>query len=166
MPNDVFQAIDAALVLSVDDPAVPEGTIANDLITEYDLSNVVGRLRNVSVTVTSELRPFYEIGRRYATHLRPGIVRVTGVAERAHINGALLRLLLGDGAVSPPENANFVHPSFNLVATLTNPAMPEQNTTLSIFGVRFESWTYTIPMDDFVMEAVRFQALRVSFEEA
>jgi hypothetical protein len=166
MPNDVFRANDAVLVLGVDDPSSPEGAAADGLVTQYDLSNVVGRLANVVVSVTSNLRAFYEIGRRYPTHLRPGVVRVAGSAQRAHVNGALLRLLLGDGAVSPPSAANFVQPAFNIVATLKDPAHPDNQTRVTVFGAKFENWTYTIPSDDFVMEEVTFQALRVAFEEA
>jgi hypothetical protein len=166
MPNDVFRSVDAILVLGVDDAATPEGAAADGLVTQYDLSNQVGRLRNVTVTVTTDLKPFYEIGRRYPTHLRPGTVSVYGTAERAHVNGALLRLLLGDGAVSPPSAANFVQPSFNIIATLTDPSRPEEKVQLTIFSAKFESWTYAIPADDFVMEAIKFQALRVAFEEA
>jgi len=165
MPNDVFRAIDAVLVLSVDDKTTPEGKAADALVSQYDLSNAVGRLHNVTVVVSSDLKPFYEIGRRYPTHLRPGVVQTTGTVERAHINGALLRLLLGDGATSPPAAANFVQPSFNIIATLKDPAHPDQQTKLIIFGARFSSWTYNIPADDFVMESATFQALRVSFEE-
>jgi hypothetical protein len=166
MPNDVFRAIDAVLVLGVDDATSPEGGVADGLISQYDLSNTVGRLRNVTVAVRSDLRPFFEIGRRYATHLRPGVVRVYGSAERAHVNGALLRLLLGEGAVSPPAGNNFVHPAFNIVATLRDPARPDNLTRVTVFGARFHSWTYNIPSTDFVMEQVSFQALRVAFEES
>lgn len=166
MPNDVFRAIDAVLVLGVDDASSPEGEAADALISEYDLSNAVGRLRNVTVSVTSDLKPFYEIGRRYPTHLRPGKVRVAGSVERAHVNGALLRLLLGDGSVSPPESPNFVQPTFNIVANLTNPARPDEFTKVTIFGVKFESWQYNIPSDEFVLESVSFQALRIATEES
>lgn len=166
MPNDVFRAIDAVLVMGVDDSSSPEGTAADALISQYDFSNAVGRLRNVTVSVATDLKPFYEIGRRYPTHLRPGIVRVSGAAERAHVNGALLRLLLGDGAVSPPAAANFVQPSFNIITSLTNPNLPDQFTKVTIFGVKFESWSYHIPAEEFVMEAIKFQALRVAFEES
>jgi len=165
MPNDVLRAIDAVLVLGVEDSASPEGSAANALVSQYDLSNAVGRLTNVSITVTSDVQPFYEIGRRYPTHLRPGILKVAGSADRAHINGALLRLLLGDGAVSPPSSAAFVQPSFNLISTLKDPAHPTQSTKVTAFGVRFDSWTYTIPNDSFVMEAITFQAMRLAYEE-
>ena len=165
MPNDVLRAIDAVLVLGVEDTSTPEGQAADGLVTQYDLSNVVGRLTNVSITVTSDVQPFYEIGRRYPTHLRPGILRVTGSAERAHVNGALLRLLMGDGAVSPPSSPNFVQPSFSLISTLKDPARPTQSTKVTLFGVRFDSWVYSIPNDAFVMESVSFQALRMAYEE-
>jgi hypothetical protein len=166
MANDVFRAIDAALVIGVDDTSSPEGATADGLVSQYDLSNAVGRLRNVQVTVSSDVKPFYEIGRRYPTHLRPGVIRISGTAERAHVNGALLRLLLGDGAVSPPAAANFVQPAFNIITSLTNPARPDQFTKVTIFGVKFDSWSYSIPADEFVMEGVKFQAMRIAFEES
>lgn len=166
MPNDVFRAIDAVLVLAVDDKNTPEGKAADALVSQYGLSNAVGRLRNVTVVVTSDLKPFYEIGRRYPTHLRPGVIQTTGTIERAHINGALLRLLLGDGATSPPAAANFVQPTFNIISTLKDPARPDQQVKLIVFGARFAAWTYNLPTDDFVMESVSFEALRVAFEES
>src|SRR4051794_5053917 len=103
MPNDVFRAIDAVLVLGVDDNSSPEGGVADGVISQYELANAVGRLRGVTVNVASDVQPFFEIGRRYPTHLRPGVIHVTGKVDRAHVNGALLRLLLGDGATSPPS---------------------------------------------------------------
>lgn len=166
MPNDVLRATDAVLVLGVEDASTPEGQAADALVSQYDLSNVVGRLTNVSISISSDVRPFYEIGRRYPTHLRPGVIKVSGSAERAHVNGALLRLLLGDGAVSPPSGPSFVQPTFNLISTLRDPARPEQMTKITVFGVKFDTWTYAIPSDSFVMEAITFQAMRVAYEEA
>lgn len=166
MPSEVFRAIDAALVLGVEDKNLPEGAAADALITDYGLSNTVGQLTGVTVNVKTDVRPFYEIGRRYPTHLRPGRIETTGTVNRAHINGALLRLLLGDGAVSPPSAGNFVQPSFNIIAMLQNPARPDENTKLIVFGAKFSGWSYDVPQEDFVMEQVSFQALRVAFEEA
>jgi hypothetical protein len=166
MPNDVFRAIDAMLVLAVDDAATPEGAGADELIAQYDLSNAVGRLRNVSVMATTDLQPFYEIGQRYPTHLRPGVVKISGTAEHAHVNGALLRLLLGEGAASPPGSTNFVHPSFNMIANLNDPSRPGEYSKLSVFGVKFSNWSYSVQLEDFVMEHVSFQARRLAFEEA
>jgi hypothetical protein len=74
--------------------------------------------------------------------------------------------LLGDGAVSPPAAANFVQPSFNIIATLRDPSRPDQQTKVTVFGAKFDSWSYNIPMDDFVMEDVSFKALRLAFEES
>ena len=80
MPNDVFRAIDAVLVLGVDDISSPEGSTADKLVAQYDLSNTVGRLRNVTDCIATDLKPFYEIGRRYPTHLRPGVVSAAAPA--------------------------------------------------------------------------------------
>ena len=166
MPNDVFRAGDAVLVFGVDDASSPEGAAADAVVSAYDLSNVVGRLTDVSISVATDVRAFFEIGRRYPTHLRAGSVRVTGTAGRAHVNGALLRLLLGDGAASPPSSANFVQPTLNVVTTLRDPARPDNMTRVTVFGARFDSWTYSIPSEDVVVEHATFKALRIAFEEA
>ncbi|HAA10333.1 MAG TPA: hypothetical protein DCE41_01035, partial [Cytophagales bacterium] len=96
MPNkDIFTGSDASLVLAVDDNSVEEGKLADSLLTEYELSSVVGELRDVRVQVNTEVRAYHAIGARHASQLRTGNITITGSSERAHINGALLRLLLG-----------------------------------------------------------------------
>ena len=150
------------LMLAPDGSSTVEGEQANALIEEYGLSSVVGRLRNVEVRVDNALRPYHEIGKRFATELRPGNIDVSGTAERAHINGALIRLLLGDGATSPPPTTAIPQPSFNMVVQLKNPALPDSGSTITLFGVKFESWSFRLPEDDFVMESVSFRALRAS----
>lgn len=166
MPNvNVFRGSDATLVLAVDDSATVEGQLADTLIGEYELSSVVGRLQNVQVTVQNELKPYHELGKRFATELRPGNINVSGFAERAHINGALIRLLLGDGAKSPPPTEGMAQPSFNIVISLKNPALPDNSSTITVFGVKFDTWSFRLPEDDFVMESVTFRALRISSDE-
>lgn len=163
--TNVFRGSDASLVLAVDDSEQAEGQLADSLIGEYELSSVVGRLQNVNVKVENELRPYHEIGKRFPTELRPGNINVSGFVERAHINGAMLRLLLGDGATSPPPTAAMPQPSFNIVINLTNPAMPENSSIVTVFGVKFDSWSFGLPEDDFVMEAATFRAIRISAED-
>lgn len=166
MPNDnVFRGSDASLVLAVDDGGQAEGQLADSLIEEYNLASVVGRLQNVKVKVESDLRPYHEIGRRFASELRPGNINVSGFVERAHINGAMLRLLLGEGATSPPPTESMPQPSFNIVINMTNPALPENSSVLTVFGVKFDSWSFGLPEDDFVMEAATFRAIRISAED-
>jgi hypothetical protein len=163
--SNVFRGSDADLVLAVDDNSTIEGGLADTLITEYDLSTVVGRLQNVQVSVLNEVKPYHEIGKRFATELRPGNINIQGFAERAHINGALLRLLLGDGAISPPPTGSMAQPAFNIVINLKNPALAENTSKIVLFGVKFESWSFRLPEDDFVMESVTFRAMRISSEE-
>lgn len=166
MPNaNVFRGSDADLVLAVDDSSTIEGGLADALITEYELSTVVGRLQNVQVSVQNEVKPYHEIGKRFATELRPGNINIQGSAERAHINGALLRLLLGDGAGSPPPTGSMAQPVFNVVINLKNPALADTTSKIVLFGVKFESWSFRLPEDDFVMESVTFRALRIASEE-
>lgn len=162
---NVFRGSDASLVLAVDDVESVEGILAEGLIEDYQFSNIVGRLQNVQVQVENELRPYHEIGKRFATELRPGNINVSGLVERAHINGALIRLLLGDGATSPPPSEAIAQPSFNIVIKLTNPAIPESVNTLTVFGVKFETWSFSLPEDEFIMESATFRALRVSTNE-
>ena len=56
-----------------------EGGQADALITQYEFSNIVGRLRNVEVQLVNELKPYHEIGKRFPTELRPGNLNVTAV---------------------------------------------------------------------------------------
>jgi hypothetical protein len=167
MPNvNVFRGSDASLVLAVDDSSTTEGGLADGLIQEYELSSVVGRLQDVQVCVANEVKPYHEIGKRYPTELRPGNINISGSAKRAHINGALVRLLLGEGAKSPPPSATMAQPTFNVVITLRNPALPDNSSTVTLFGVKFDSWNFSLPEDDFVLESVTFKAMRMSSEES
>jgi hypothetical protein len=163
--TNVFRGSDATLVLAVDDSSTVEGGLADGLINEYEFSNVVGRLQGVTVSVSNEVRAYHEIGKRFPSELRPGNINIAGSAARAHINGAMLRLLLGDGATSPPPNSNIPQPTFNLVISLNNPSLPDNSSTVTLFGVKFDSWSFTLPEDDFVMEGVTFKAMRISTEE-
>jgi hypothetical protein len=159
--TNVFRGSDGSIVLAVE--AGVEGDKAKAVIDEYSLTPV-GRATNVEVKVTSDLRPFHELGQRYPTELRPGNVNVTGSIERAYINGALLKLLLGDAATSRPAGT-FVSPTFNIDLRLENPAMPGTFSTVTVHGVKMENWTYQLPEDDFVMEKVDFKALWISVED-
>lgn len=163
MPNtNVFRGSDGSIVLAVD--SGPEGDLAQGIIDQYELTPV-GRATNVEVRVDSDLRPFHELGQRYPTELRPGNVNVSGSMERAAINGALLKLLLGEAASSRPAGT-FVNPSFNLNLRVENPAQPGVSSTVTVHGVKIENWSYNLPEDDFVMEQVRFKALWLSVEDA
>jgi hypothetical protein len=163
--SNVFRGSDADLVLAVDDSSTVEGGLADALITEYELSTVVGRLQNVQVSVLNDVKPYHEIGKRFATELRPGNINIQGSAERAHINGALLRLLLGDGAISPAPTGSIPQPAFNIVINLKDPAIADNSSKIVLFGVKFESWSFALPENDFVMESITFRALRIASEE-
>jgi hypothetical protein len=163
---NVFRGSDAALVLAVDDKQSVEGKLADGIITQYELASVVGRLQRVAIRVQNELKPYHEIGKRFPTELRSGNLDVSGYAERAHVNGALIKLLLGEGATSPPPTGAMPQPGFNMVVNLADPGMPGNSIKLVLFGVKFDSWNFALPEDDFVMEAVTFKALRIASEEA
>jgi len=135
MPNiNVFRGSDASIMLSVEQ--TNEGTKAKEIIDAYQLTPV-GRATNVEVRVTSELKPFHELG---------------------------LKLLLGEAAVSRPAGT-WVQPSFNIVLDVTNPAVPGISSTITLHGVKFQNWSYKIPEDDFVLEEAEFLALWISVED-
>ncbi len=163
--TNVFTGMDGSITVAVDDAESPEGQAANAVAEAFALSPI-GRATDVSVRVTSELRPFHEVGQRYATELRPGNVNVSGTMGRAHINGALLRLMLGDAAAGTRPGGAFVSPGFNLSLLLENPAKPGERSTLTVHGVKLDGWSYAMPEDDFVMESVSFKALWISVQDS
>jgi adenosylcobinamide amidohydrolase len=90
--TSVFTGADGSITLST--PEGLEGEKAQEVLTAYDMISV-GRVQDVKVLVSSEVKPFHEIGQRYATELRPGNVSIAGTIGRAYVNGAMLKLLLG-----------------------------------------------------------------------
>jgi len=157
MPNtNVFTGADGTITLA--GPQTEEGQKAQEIIDTYQLTPI-GRASNVKVEVTTDIRPFHELGQRFASELRSGNVNVRGTIGRAYINGALLKLLMGDAATPGTElSASLIQPSFNITLLLENPAIPGARSTVTIQDVKFENWTYAIPEDDFVLESVKFKA--------
>ena len=153
--TSVYTGADGAVLLAPGQG--PEGDAAGGIISGFDTVNV-GRVQNVRVEIQSAVRPYHEIGQRYATELRPGNVTIKGTIGRAMINGAMLRLLLGDAADGRPKNS-WAQPSFNITLQVENAARPGVRNTLTLHDVKLESWVYSMPEDDFVAEAVAFQAL-------
>ena len=156
--TNVYTGADGSISLS--SPEGLEGEQAQAVIDANDLVSV-GRVQGVSVEVSSDLKPFHEIGSRYATELRPGNVTVTGTIGRAYVNGALLKLLLGEAADTRPL-ANWNQPAFNMSLLMENAARPGVTNTVTLHGVKINNWNYSIPEDDFVMESASFQALSIT----
>lgn len=162
--TNVFRGSDATLTLAAEDPNPPDGKTAKEIIDFYQLSPV-GRATNVEVVVQTDLELFHEIGKRHPAILRPGNINISGKIDRAYINGALLMLLLGKGALSAREAEPYPQPSFNLMLDLKDPASPGVSSTITVHGVKFENWAYSLPEDDFVMEAVTFKGLFITVED-
>ena len=159
----VFTGLDGAISVAVD--SGPEGDAAKAVNDAYGLTPI-GRATGVTVQVTSDMKPFHELGQRYATELRPGNVNITGSIGRAHVNGALLKLMLGEGAGGTRPAGAFVSPTFNLSLRVENAAFPGNTATVSVHGVKLDSWSYDLPEDDFVLEQVTFKALWISAVDA
>jgi len=155
----VFTGLDGATSVAVD--SGPEGDAAKTVNDAYGLTPI-GRATGVTVQVTSDMKPFHELGQRYATELRPGNVNIIGPIGSAHVNGALLKLMLGDGAAGTRPAGAFVSPTFNLSLRVENQAFPGNTATVTVHGVKLDSWSYDLPEDDFVLEQVTFRALWIS----
>jgi hypothetical protein len=164
MPNThVFTGLDGVISVAVESGV--EGDAAKAVNDTYQLTPV-GRATGVTIEVRSDIRPFHEMGQRYATELRSGNVYVTGTIGRAHVNGALLRLMLGDGGAGSRPAGSFVSPTFNLSLRLENAAFPGNASTVTVHTVKLDEWSLSVPEDDFVMEQVGFQALWIGVEDA
>jgi hypothetical protein len=157
-----FCGTDGTLVLSSPvnlDPAV---------YTNYwGVSEVVGRVTNVSLSVTTDVKPFYELGSRSAKELRAGNIAIAGTVERAYLNGALLKLMLGQYSDSE-EAVGFTIPSFDMKLILDNLMHPEDKGTsvLTVYGVIFDSWQTLLPEDDFMLEKLSFKARRLAIADS
>src|SRR3954454_17673729 len=155
MPNThVFTGLDGVISVAVEGGV--EGDVAKDVNDTYQLTPV-GRGTGVTIEVRSDIRPFHEMGQRYASELRSGNVFVKGTIGRAHVNGALLRLMLGDGAKGTRPHGSVVSPTFHLSLRLENEAFPGNSSTVSVHTVKLDEWSLSVPQDDFVMEHVAFQ---------
>ena len=162
MASTVYRGSDGTIAVAVE-PGL-EGDKAKVVNDQYSLTPI-GRVTGVTVRVTNDVQPFHELGQRFATELRPGNINVYGSIDRAYINGALLKLMLGEAADSRPAGS-FVNPSFNLSIRLENPSLPGVTSTVTVMGVKLEEWNYELPEDDFAMEKVNFRALWVKVEDA
>jgi hypothetical protein len=156
-----FCGTDGTLVLS--DPVGLDTAVFTGYWGE---SGVVGRVVNVSIAVSTEVKPFYELGSRAAKELRAGNIAITGTVERAYLNGALLTLMLGQYATNE-EAAGFTIPSFDMKLILDNlmPAGDEGNSVLTVYGVIFDSWQTALPEDDFMLEKLSFKARRIAITD-
>jgi len=161
MATTVYHGADGTLSVAVE--STPAGDAAQKVADAFSLTPV-GRCTGVTIHVTNDVKPFHEMGQRFATDLRPGNINVYGTIDRAYVNGALLRLMLGDAVDSRPAGA-FIGPQFNLSIELKNSADPEHPGTVTVMGVQISEWDYTLPEDDFVMESVSFRALWVKAED-
>lgn len=159
--TSVYTGADGSITLATGEG--PESAAAAGIIEANELATV-GRALNVKVEISSQMRAFHEIGSRFAAQLRPGNISVTGTIGRAYLNGALLRLLLGEGADSKPANS-FIQPAFNISLMLKNPASDSISNVLTLHDVKLTNWVYEIPEDDFVMESVAFMAINATVED-
>jgi hypothetical protein len=161
MATTVYHGADGTISVAVE--TGPAGDAAKKVSDTFALTPV-GRCTGVTIRVTNDVKPFHELGQRIATDLRPGNINVYGTIDRAYVNGALVRLMLGDAADTRPAGA-FIGPQFNLSIELKNPIDPDHPSTVTAMGVQISEWNYSLPEDDFVMESVSFRALWLKTED-
>lgn len=158
---NVYSGADGSLTISD-----PDGLDAEVFGKYFGESGQVGRVTNVSIAVSTQIRAFHEMGTHGTKELRAGNTQVSGTVERAYINGALLRLMLGKNATDE-EAAPLKIPSFNMKVILDNlqPEGDAGNSVLTLYGVIFDSWQFNLPEDDFVLERMTFRARRVGVSD-
>jgi hypothetical protein len=159
--TSIYTGADGSITLSV--PQGKEGDAAQAVLTAYELI-AVGRVQGMRVEVRSEIKTYNELGSRYPTQLRPGNVTITGTIGRAFINGALLKLLLGDAAASRPATS-WTQPAFNITMLVENAAVPGVRSTITLHDVKISNWVYDLPEDDVVMESADFTALFIDIAD-
>jgi hypothetical protein len=166
--TNVYTGANGTLLFS-SDKTKPEGAHADAILGQamYNLFDV-GRVTGVEVHVNTDLQGYYEVGRRFPVSLHPENIHISGKINRAYINGALLFLLLGEGANPTHLDEPFPEPVLTMQLILQDQAVPSTRCVLGLDGVKFENWAFSIPENDFVMENVTFKALniRVQDEEA
>jgi hypothetical protein len=154
--TNVYTGANGTLTLAHDNS--PEGAQAAAVMKSYSLT-AVGRVTDVEVCVHTDLRTYHEIGLRETVSLHAENIYIEGTVSRAYINGSLLFLLLGKGALPTASKEPYTPVSFNMTLSLNDPAVPGNKAALELQGVKFMSWSYKLPEDDFVMENVKFKAL-------
>ncbi|HEV2960659.1 MAG TPA: hypothetical protein VG649_02460 [Candidatus Angelobacter sp.] len=164
--TNVYTGANGTLLFSPDTTHAPEGADANALLAQamYNLTEV-GRVKGVEIHVNTTLQGYYEIGARHPVSLHSENIYISGKIDRAHINGALLFLLLGRGANPTHINEPYVQPALLMNVVLQDPAFPSTRSVLNLGGVKFENWSFSLPEDDFVMENVTFKALTINVQD-
>ena len=156
--TNTYTGSDGSLSISGVDP------FDEDLFRDFfGDGGVVGRVTDVTVRVTTEIKTFHEMGSHAPRELRPGNIYIRGTVERAFINGSLLQIMLGQYATDE-ETEPFKIPSFNMQLDLDNlrPEGEAGSSRVTLYGVMFDSWDFHVPEADFVLERLSFQARRIS----
>ena len=160
---NVFTGGDGALTLAPLDN--PPGKDAESIINRYEIATAVGRVTGVRVSIETDLREFFEIGFRHAISLHEGDIHIRGEVDRAYINGALLGLLLGRKPFLPEaQSQRTFQPEFNMSLQLKDPAVPGQG-QLTLNGVKFHNWAFSLPENDIVMENATFRARSIDIAD-
>lgn len=156
-----FFGTDGSLVVS------DQNGLDASLFTKYFGENgAVGMVMGVTVSVTTEIKAHYVVGSRAPKELRSGNIAIAGTVDRAYINGAMLKLMIGKYADSE-EAPGFVIPTFNMKLILDNlmPAGDPGNSIINLYGVMFDSWQVALPEDEFMLEHLSFKARRIAITD-
>jgi hypothetical protein len=157
--TNTYYGTDGALALSDVDGF-------GDFAKYFGDSGAVGRVTNISLAVSTEVKAFHELGLRAPRELRAGNLYISGSVERAYINGSLLKVMLGQYA-EVEEAAGFKIPTFNMKIILDNvrPLGDPGTSLLTVYGVIFDNWQFNLPEDSFVLEKATFKARRIAIKD-
>src|SRR5258708_2587676 len=107
-----------------------------DFAKYFGDSGMVGRVTNISLAVSTESKAFHDLGFRAPRDVRAGNLYIWSGVERAYINGAMLKVMLGQYAEAE-EAAGFKIPTFNMKIILDTVRPPGDpgNSILTVYGV-------------------------------
>jgi len=120
--------------------------MAEELAGTY---SVIGKARSISVEVSSGIEPIYGVGNRDPVILKEGRREITGSLERVFFDSTYFDAI---GAATDYQ------PSFRIRAKIG--AGPDM--TLTLEGVKFETWSPDMPQDDYLVESLDFRAKSIS----
>jgi hypothetical protein len=166
--DHVYTGANGTLLLDQDPTkSKPDGADAKKILDAYTIASgtPLGRVTGVEIHVNTHLQGYYEIGARHPVSLHPENIYISGKVNRAYINGALIFLLLGQGVNPTAKKEPYPQPSLLMNVVLNDTSQPDSHSVISLTGVKFENWAFSIPEDDFVMENVTFKALAISVQD-
>ena len=121
--------------------------------------DVVGRVESFSIDVSNNLDKYFEVGSRITAELKEGNFEVSGSISSGFINSAKLELAIGGEGETMFAQQRI--PEFEIVGLVSN-SRTGKNESITLKGVKIDTFSWDLPAEDWVMESVDFEAVNIS----